>query len=109
MPTIFSVDTGRCGHKATVKAEIANGGKINITITSTCEMVKRYGNLLKVIDVKDLAKHIVNNPVYTAASSTVGPECLVPCAVISATWTEAGMISKNLLKRYPSSCFRYES
>jgi len=109
MPTLFSVDSGRCGRESQVVAELMKGGKIKVTITSTCPEVKRYGENFKEVEIKDIAKPAPVNPIYTvAASSGVGPECLVPCAVVSATWTEAGMVSKNLLARFSTMCMKYE-
>jgi len=109
MPTVFLVDSGRCGWKTRIKAELASGGKIMVAIDSTCANVKKYGEALKEVSMRDIGKPIMTNPVYIAANGTVGPECLVPCAVISTVWTEAGLVSKNLLKRFSSMCITYDA
>ena len=108
MPTVFSVDPGRCSQKTEVRAEIAEGGKIKVRITSSCKNVQRYSEKLTEVSIKDISKPILSNPIYIAANSSIGPECLVPCGVVAAVWTEGGMISKNLLKNYPNSCVKYE-
>jgi len=77
-------------------------------INTTCPRVKAYGEALAEINIKDLAQPILKNPIYVIASSNLGPECVVPCAVVSAAWTEAGMVAKSILNRFPSTCFTYE-
>ena len=108
MTTIFSVDSGRCAHKTKVKADVLAGGKIAVSIETSCENVKKYSELLKEVNTRDLLKPIITNPIYVVASGAVGPECPVPCAVVSCTWTEAGMVSKNLLKQFRNMCISYE-
>lgn len=108
MTTTFTTDSMRCDHKTRIVAEAKNGGKIAVAITSSCKDVQQYGKLMKEVQVREMAKKILENPVYVAASSTVGPECPVPCAVISAVWAEGGLISKNLLKKLDTITIKYE-
>jgi len=108
MTTVFTVDSGRCAHKSRIVAELGQGGMIKLEITSTCTQIKRYGGKFKEISIRDLAKPILVNPAYISASGTVGPECMVPPAVINTSWTEAGMIARSLLKMYPTQVLRYE-
>ena len=106
MATSFLVDSPRCGHKTEIRA--ARSGKtIGIEIVSTCPRVKAYAEVLSEVALKDVAKPILSNPVYTSASAAVGPECVVPCAVVSAVWAEAGMVARSLLIRYPNTGFTY--
>lgn len=107
MTTVFSVDSGRCDHKSQITAE-RNGNIIAVKIESTCQRVRAYGLALGEVSIKDLAQPILKNPIYTVASQNLGPECVVPCAVVSATWTEAGMVAKSLLRKYRNTCFTYE-
>ena len=108
MTTVFTVDSGRCGWKTRIVAEAGEKGMIKLEITSTCKNIQRFGEKFKEINIRDLAKPILVNPVYLAASGTVGPECIVPPAVINASWTEAGMIARSLLKQYPTQILKYE-
>jgi len=105
--TSFSVDSGRCDHKTEITAE-SKGMKISICMTTTCPNVKAYSEILKEVDLKKLTNPVLSNPIYIAASGKLGPECVVPCAVVSTTWTEAGMVSKTLLKKYKTVSFTYE-
>jgi hypothetical protein len=108
MTTVFSVDSGRCSKKTIIKANAAAGGKIAVKIETNCENIKRYSEVLKEVSIKDFTNPIISNPIYITASSTgVGPECLVPCAVVSTVWTEAGWVSKNLLKQFKHACITY--
>jgi thiamine kinase-like enzyme len=107
MTTTFTSDNLRCAHKTKIVAEKWEGGKIAISITSSCKDIQRYAKIMKEIHVRDIAKRIQENPIYVIASPVVGPECAVPCAVISAVWTEAGLVSKNLLKRFDTITIKY--
>jgi hypothetical protein len=109
MTTTFMSESLRCAHKTRIVTEMKDGGKISIAITSSCKDVQRYAKVMTEIQTKDIAKKIMENPVYLTASPIVGPECLVPCAVISAVWAEAGLVSKNLLRKYDSMCIKYEA
>jgi len=108
MVSVYTVDSGRCSHKTQIIAELGQNGIVSLCITSTCPSVRKYGEKLKEIHVKDLAKPTLRNPAYSVANGTVGPECAVPSAVVNASLTEAGMISKNLLNKYPLVTIKYE-
>ncbi len=84
------------------------GKIVGIEITSTCPRVRAYAEVLTEVAVKDLGKPILENPIYTSASPIVGPECVVPCAVVSAAWTEAGMVARSLLRIFPHTGFVYD-
>ena len=107
MSTSFSVDSPRCDHTTEIKTT-RTGKTVAVEITSTCPQVAAYAKALTEVALKDLGKPILDNPIYTTASPTVGPECVVPCAVVSATWAEAGMVARSLLRRFPHTGFVYD-
>ncbi|MBC7127283.1 MAG: hypothetical protein ABC585_07005 [Candidatus Methanosuratincola petrocarbonis] len=107
MTTSFSVNSPRCDQRTQIVAE-KEGSAIKIRLNTTCPRVKAYGDSLGEISINDLAQPILKNPIYVIASSKLGPECVVPCAVVSAAWTEAGMVARSILNRFPSTCFTYE-
>lgn len=107
MTTTFTADNMRCGHKTKIVAELMQGGRISVKISSSCKDVQRYAGALTEVQIRDIAKKILENPVYSTASPYVGPECPVPCAVVSAVWTEAGLVSKNLLRKYDTIAIKY--
>ncbi len=108
MTTTFTTDNLRCDHKTKIVTEMKEGGKIAINITSSCRNVQEYAKVMTTMGMKDIAKKILENPAYVNASPILGPECLVPCAVISAVWTEAGFIAKSLLRKYDTIAIKYE-
>jgi hypothetical protein len=107
LTTTFSVNSPRCDQRTQIIAEKV-GSAIKISLNTTCPRVKAYGESLCEIGINELAQPILKNPIYVVASSKLGPECVVPCAVVSAAWTEAGMVARSILNRFPSTCFTYE-
>ncbi|MGQ9759271.1 MAG: DUF6951 family protein [Candidatus Methanomethylicaceae archaeon] len=107
MTTTFEVTT-ICDHLTKITATLV-GTKIKVTMDSTCKKIQHYGLLLHELSVKEIAKDIINNSIYQkAAEARLEPNCLVPCGVAFCTWTEAGLVSRNLLSRSPSQCITYE-
>lgn len=81
-----------------------------MTIESSCVKIMDYALLIKKLTIKEIAKDIMNNPIYIKASeSRLEPNCLVPCGVAFCAWTEAGMVSKNLLSRMPAQCIVFKN
>jgi hypothetical protein len=107
MPSSYSVDSGKCGHKTEVTAE-RQGTKIAVNITSTCPMVKKYSQAIKEVNMREMMTPMITNPIYIAASSKVGPDCAVPCAVVNAALVEMGMVARSLLDKYNSVCITYK-
>lgn len=82
---------------------------IGVEIDSTCKMVNEYSALIKEISLKEIARAMMNNPIYIRASEVrIHPNCLVPCGVAYATWTEAGMIAMSLLSHHKSQCIVFK-
>lgn len=108
MTTTFITDNLRCAHKTKIITEMKGNGTISVAITSSCKSVQAYAKVMTAIQMRDIARKIIENPVYVSASSVLGPECLVPCAVISAVWTEAGFIAKSLLRKFDTIAIKYE-
>ncbi len=108
MTTTFTVDSPRCDHKAKIVTEMKSSGRISIAITSSCRNIQEYAKVMTEIQTRDIYRKILENPVYVTASSVVGPECMVPCTVISAVWAEAGFVAKSLLKKCDTITIKYE-
>jgi hypothetical protein len=108
MTTTFTTDNLRCDHKTKIITAMKENGTISISITSSCKIVQDYAKVMTEIKKGDIMKRILINPVYVKASPVLGPECMVPCAVISAVWTEAGFIAKSLLRRFDTIAIKYE-
>jgi hypothetical protein len=108
MATTFTTDNPRCDHKTKIVTQMKEDGMISITIASSCKNVQAYAKDMTSIQMKDIAKRILENPVYVKASPVLGPECIVPCAVISAVWTEAGFLARSLLRKFDTMAIKYE-
>lgn len=78
-------------------------------MTSTCKMVNDYASLITEIPMRDIGKVMIKNPIYIKASEArIHPNCLVPCGVAFATWTEADMIAQSLLQNHKSQCIEFQ-
>jgi hypothetical protein len=81
---------------------------ITLKITTTCELVKAFSEIMKEIHLMDVAKRMCQNPIYIKATDArLHSNCLVPCGVALSGWAEGGMMSKNLLKSHSSQCIIY--
>lgn len=110
MPSTFSVDSSICGHKTNITATMAEKHIIGMAMVSTCPMVRKFAEIFQEISMVDLGKRFIENPIYRRASeSGIHPNCLVPCAVAFCTWTEAGMIARNLLSSHRSQCTEHHN
>jgi len=105
MTTVFEVNSSLCGNKTQITAELVEKSKIKINIESTCPKVKKYAELLNDLGVRELVSSMIDNPVYIkAAHAKITPDCLIPSGAMLTAWTEAGMVSKNLLKKCGPQC-----
>ena len=109
MTTKISVDSSVCGHKTSITATMGLNYIITLDITTTCQLVKTFADLLKEIELRDVGRRICQNPIYLRATDAhMHSNCLVPCAVALSGWVEGGMMSKNLLKSHSSQCIIYQ-
>lgn len=107
MTTTFMINS-ICDHNTKITAYL-NGSVIDVTMESSCGKIMDYAPLIKKLTIKEIARDIINNPIYIKASeSRLEPNCLVPCGVAFCTWAEAGLVSKNLLSRMPAQCIVFK-
>ncbi len=110
MATSFLLDSNVCNHKSRVVASFEDSA-ISFSVESTCPLVNDFGRSLSMspLKVKEITRRICANPIYVKATeSNLHPNCIVPCGVAMCAWTEAGLVSKTLLERFPSQCVTYE-
>ncbi|MEJ5292937.1 MAG: hypothetical protein WHS82_04985 [Candidatus Methanosuratincola sp.] len=108
--TTFLLDSTVCNHKSRVVATF-DAGAILFAVESSCPLVKEFARALSSspLKVRDITKKICENPIYIKATeNSLHPNCIVPCGVAMCAWTEAGLVSKTLLERFPAQCVRYE-
>lgn len=90
--TKVKIQSGSCGFCVLVTAEKGSGGKINITVDTECEMVKKMCADIAVLDRFAPLTGCQNNPVYLAASKHLKHvACIVPSGVLKAIEIEAGL------------------
>jgi|GEM_PF-535489 len=107
MATTFVVESHICSHTTTITST-NEGGKFCINVDSSCSRIKDYALKIPPLTLKEIIKTFCDNPIYTIASSNrIDPNCLVPCGISYCMWTEAGLISKNLLARFDRQYIRY--
>lgn len=87
--TIFS---GICGFSTEIVAERVDKKKINIRITSECEMVKAMAQDISTLDMMVAFIGFMDNPVYKAASRHLRHvACPVPSGILKTLEVEAGL------------------
>uniref|UniRef100_A0A7C3ER29 Uncharacterized protein n=1 Tax=Candidatus Methanomethylicus mesodigestus TaxID=1867258 RepID=A0A7C3ER29_9CREN len=100
----MKVKSSLCDNETIITAEL-KGSTISLSFESTCSKIKDYGAALPSVNLKDIIKGFVDNPIFMAGSSShVTPDCLVPSATVLACWAEAGFASKNLMVRSGPQC-----
>jgi hypothetical protein len=109
VPSTFSADSNICGHRTSITAKKKANYIIDVEIDSTCKIVNDYAVLIKEIPMKEIGRVMVANPIYVKASEAhIHPNCLVPCGVAFASWTEAEMIARSLLSHHKSQCIVFQ-
>lgn len=87
--TVFS---GICGFSTEIVAERVDKKKINIRITSECEMVKAMAQDISTLDMMVAFIGFMDNPVYKAASRHLRHvACPVPSGILKTLEVEAGL------------------
>jgi len=109
VPSTFSTDSSVCGHKTSITAKFKTANKLEVEIVSDCKIINDYAALIREIPLKEIGMLMAKNPIILKASEAhIHPNCLVPCGVALATWTEAELISKTLLLHHKSQCILFE-
>lgn len=86
------VFSGICGFSTEIVAERADKRRINIRITSECEMVRAMSNDITTLDMMEAFVGFMNNAVYKAASRHLRHvACPVPSGVLKTLEVEAGL------------------
>jgi hypothetical protein len=58
-----------CDHSTKITASL-NGRVIDVTIESSCGKIMEYALLIKKLTIKEIARDIINNPIYIKASES---------------------------------------
>lgn len=87
------VSAGICGFSAVIKAKKDDNDKIDLKITSPCEMIAKLGEELKSVDwTQAVTRYLTQSEVYRASNKHVfHAACPVPSAILKAIEVEAGL------------------
>jgi len=109
LPCTFTTSSSVCGHKTKITANLQANDILEVNIISNCKLVNDYAALIKEIPLNEIGMLLAKNPIIIKASEAhIHPNCLVPCGVAFATWTESEMIAKTLLLRHKSQCIMFK-
>lgn len=90
--TKIAVDSGICGFPVTISAEKGKGKKINVTLETECQMVKKMQEDISTLDIMAAFTGYLNNPVYRSAAMHLRHvACPVPSAILKVLEVEAGL------------------
>jgi len=102
--TKLSINAGSCNFKTCIKVSKSAENLLSLDVDSDCEHIKKMADAIgKSLSKIDIAKPFEENIVYEKVA-LVMPRCLpcvIPSAILTALWTEAGM----LLKKDPTIHF----
>ncbi len=90
--TRVNIDPGICGLKSVVVVKKKDKQTFTVQIQSDCEMVEKLGEKISELDMMDVFKRILDNPVYVEGSKCLRhTSCPVPSAILKALEIEAGL------------------
>ncbi len=90
--TKVRVFSGTCGFSTEVIVEKREEKRINIKITSECEMVMAMRDEVSSLDMMSVFTGFMDNPVYRSASRHLKHvTCPVPCSILKAVEVERGL------------------
>ncbi|MEW6108461.1 MAG: hypothetical protein AB1632_04720 [Nitrospirota bacterium] len=89
--TKVRVNSGICGFSVTVAADRTRDKRINIILTTECEMVQKMMEDISVLDMRAaFAGHLANPVFRSAAMHLKHPACPVPSGILKALEVESG-------------------
>jgi hypothetical protein len=90
--TKLRVDPGICGLSAIVEVNKKAQETFHVTIHSDCPAIQKLGEEIADLELVDIFKPILSNPVYQMASLCVQhASCPVSSGILKAIEVEAGM------------------
>ena len=81
-----------CAFETVIEAELQDGEKATLRITSDCADIQKLAEELKEVSISQIWQTIEDSMVYRAASRYLKhPACLIPAAIVRTTEVEAGV------------------
>lgn len=90
--TRIIIDSGICGFKVEIRAKKKKDKKIEISIDTECEMVKKMFEDIEILDMMAAFTGYLSNPVYVSAAKHIRHiACPVPAGILKAIEVESGI------------------
>jgi len=86
------VDAGACGFTVTITAKKGKDKKIQVSLDTECEMVKKMEEDISILDIRAAFAKQSDNSVYQSAAKHIRhPACPVISGILKAVEVEAGL------------------
>ncbi len=86
------VNAGACGFTVTITAKKTKDKKIDVSLDTECEMVKKMQEDIPTLDLRTAFTNHLNNPVYKSAAKHIKHiACPVISGILKAVEVEAGL------------------
>jgi hypothetical protein len=107
MTSRVKVNMTVCDKTHYIEAEMSPVGEFMVRAETNCNNVREFFDKLGTLTMTDLVEKKQSKVWETFMNCRMSPNCLVPAAVLDATWMEAGMLSKNRAQACGSKCIEY--
>lgn len=96
-----------CNNTHIIEVTPDQEGGYDLKIESTCHKAVALAERLKKLNMEDLVDK-KNGRIHMAfLESDMSSNCLVASGIVTAAWLEAGMISKNLMRKMGANDVEY--
>ena len=107
MTSRVKVNMTVCDKTHYIEAEMSPEREFVVRAETNCNNVREFFDKLGTLTMTDLVEKKQSKVWETFMNCRMSPNCLVPAAVLDATWMEAGMLSKNRAQACGSKCIEY--
>lgn len=107
MSSTVRVKSNICAKTSKITVTMNDEGSFDVSIKSDCENIKNYAPGISVLSMDDLVDKNQSIVIKNYQNTSMSANCMVPSAVLSAAWMEAGLISKSRAKAVQNSTIEY--
>lgn len=107
MSTSVRVRSNICAKTSKITVSMEPSGEFSVAIKSDCDNIKNYASGLKELSMEDLIDKGNSKVIEQYCNISMSANCLVPAALLTAAWIEAGLISRSRAKAVQQSVVEY--
>jgi len=107
MSSTVRVKSNLCAKTSKITVTMNAEGAFDVDIKSDCDNIKNYASGLSVLTMEDLIDKGQSKVINRYQNISMSANCMVPSAILSAAWMEAGLISKSRAKAVQNSTIEY--